>query len=136
MKKSYSIKADNDGMRIDRWLRKEIGDIPQGLIEKKLRNGNIKINKKKVKSSHKIKKNDVVELFNFQFTSKLSQKKILYNPSNEIIKANEELIIDDNDDFLVLNKAAGISVQGGMFVEGVNNADDTVGYAVETFFTF
>ena len=58
MKKSYSIKADNDGMRIDRWLRKEIGDIPQGLIEKKLRNGNIKINKKKVKSSHKIKKND------------------------------------------------------------------------------
>ena len=113
MKKSYSIKADNDGMRIDRWLRKEIGDIPQGLIEKKLRNGNIKINKKKVKSSHKIKKNDVVELFNFQFTSKLSQKKILYNPSNEIIKANEELIIDDNDDFLVLNKAAGISVQGG-----------------------
>ncbi len=30
----------------------------------------------------------------------------------------------------------GISVQGGMFVEGVNNADDTVGYAVETFFSF
>jgi len=30
----------------------------------------------------------------------------------------------------------GIEIQGGMFVEGVNNANDTVGYMVETFFKF
>jgi 23S rRNA pseudouridine955/2504/2580 synthase len=29
------------------------------------------------------------------------------------VKSNEDLIIDNNDDFIVLNKKAGISVQGG-----------------------
>ena len=36
-------------MRIDRWMRLNIGKIPQGLIEKYLRIGKIKINKKKSK---------------------------------------------------------------------------------------
>ena len=44
---------------------------------------------------------------------KFFKKKIKFEPSNDIIKANENLIIDDNDDFIVLNKSAGISVQGG-----------------------
>jgi septal ring factor EnvC (AmiA/AmiB activator) len=43
-------------MRIDRWIRQSLGNIPQGLIEKNLRSGKIKLNKKKIKSSHKVKK--------------------------------------------------------------------------------
>ena len=43
----------------------------------------------------------------------VAQKKIKFQPSKEIIKSNEKLIIDNNDDFIVLNKNAGISVQGG-----------------------
>jgi 23S rRNA pseudouridine955/2504/2580 synthase len=30
-----------------------------------------------------------------------------------VIKENENLIIDDNENFIVLNKNSGISVQGG-----------------------
>ena len=100
-------------MRVDRWLRNKIGKIPQGLIEKTLRLGKVKINKKKVKSSFKIKTNDKVEIFNFNFKERINQKKIKFNPSNQVIKSNENLIIDNNDDFIVLNKSAGISVQGG-----------------------
>jgi len=100
-------------MRIDRWIRNNLGKIPQGLIEKNLRNGKIKLNFKKVKSSQKVKTNDNVELFNFEFKESIIQKKIKFDPTNEIIKANEDLIIDNNEDFIVLNKSAGISVQGG-----------------------
>jgi 23S rRNA pseudouridine955/2504/2580 synthase len=100
-------------MRFDRWLRIKLGKVPQGLIEKTLRSGKIKINKKKVKSSFKIKTNDKVDIFNFNFKEEVSQKKIKFSPSNEVIKANEDLIIDNNDDFVVLNKSSGISVQGG-----------------------
>jgi len=83
------------------------------LLEKGLRSGTIKVNKKKVKSSFKVQNKDKVDIFNFKFEEKILQKKILFNPSNEIIKANEDLIIDNNDDFIVLNKSSGISVQGG-----------------------
>ncbi len=100
-------------MRIDRWIRHSIGNVPQGLIEKNLRSGKIKLNKKKIKSSHKIKTNDKIDVFNFKFDNKKPQKKIKFEPSKEIIKSNENQIIDNNEDFIVLNKSSGISVQGG-----------------------
>ena len=100
-------------MRIDRWTRLKIGKIPQGLIEKYLRSGKIKINKKKIKSSSKVKTNDVVDFFNLDFKETIIQKKIKFEPSREIIKSNEDQIIDNNENFIVLNKSSGISVQGG-----------------------
>jgi len=100
-------------MRLDRWLRRNIGNIPQSLIEKFLRSGKVKINKKKVKSSFKVKTNDKVNIFNINFKENIVQKKKLFNPSNEVIKSNEDLVIDDNENFIVLNKSSGISVQGG-----------------------
>ncbi len=113
MKKSYTVDSTCNDMRIDRWIRATLGQIPQGLIEKNLRAGKIKLNKKKIKSSHKIKTNDEVDLFNIDFKEKIVQKKIKFEPSKEIIKSNEDQIIDNNENFIVLNKSAGISVQGG-----------------------
>ncbi len=113
MKKSFIVDYEFNEMRLDRWIRNNLGKIPQGLIEKNLRNGIIKVNKKKVKSSYKIKTNDQINIFNFEFKERIINKKIKFNPTKEIIKENENLIIDDNEDFIVLNKSAGISVQGG-----------------------
>ena len=113
MKKSFNVDPTFKDMRIDRWIRNNLGRFPQGLIEKSLKNGKIKLNNKKVKSSHKVKEGDIVNLFNFDFKETIIQKTIKFIPSEEIIKENEDLIIDDNTDFIVLNKSSGISVQGG-----------------------
>ena len=113
MIENYVVDSTYNNMRLDRWLRNEIGNIPQSLIEKYLRSGKIKVNKKKVKSSFKVKTNDKIDIFNLNFKENISQKKKKFNPSNEIIKSNEDLVIDDNENFIVLNKSAGISVQGG-----------------------
>ena len=113
MKKSYTVDSTCNDMRIDRWTRLKIGKIPQGLIEKYLRSGKIKINKKKIKSSTKVKTNDIVYFFNLDFKETIVQKKIKFEPSKEIIKSNEDQIIDNNENFVVLNKTSGISVQGG-----------------------
>ena len=113
MRKSYIVDSTCVNMRIDRWIRIKLCKIPQGLIEKSLRSGKIKINKKKVKSSYKIKINDTIEFYNFKYEETIFKKKTSFNPNNRIIKANEKLIIDDNENFIVLNKGTGISVQGG-----------------------
>ena len=113
MKKSFSVDSAFNDMRIDRWIRNNLGNIPQGLIEKSLRSGKIKLNKKKTKSSQKVKTGDAVDLFDFDYTETIVQKKIKFIPSEEVIKENEDLIIDNNDDFIVLNKSSGIAVQGG-----------------------
>ena len=113
MKKSYTVDSTCNDMRIDRWLRFKVGKIPQGLIEKHLRSGKIKINKKKIKSSTKVKTKDIINIFNLDFKETIIQKKIKFEPSMEIIKSNEDQIIDNNENFIVLNKSSGISVQGG-----------------------
>ena len=113
MKKSFIVDYEFNEMRLDRWIRNNLGKIPQGLIEKNLRNGIIKVNKRKVKSSYKIKTNDRINIFNFEFKERIINKKIKFNQTKEIIKENENLIIDNNEDFIVLNKSSGISVQGG-----------------------
>ena len=49
MKKTINVDNTYAGMRIDRFLRKHFNNIPQSLIEKNLRSGKIKLNKKKNK---------------------------------------------------------------------------------------
>ncbi len=113
MKKNINVDATYVGMRIDRFLRKHFDNIPQSLIERGLRSGKIKLNKKKIKSSAKLQINDLIELHNFEIKNKIKIKKVKFKPSETIIKENEDFIIENNDDFIVINKQAGISVQGG-----------------------
>ncbi len=54
MNKSYIVDSKYEGIRIEKWIRKNLGKVPQGLIEKTLRAGKIKLNKKKIKSSTKL----------------------------------------------------------------------------------
>ena len=113
MKRSINVDKSFNEMRIDRFIRNHLGKIPQGLIEKNLRNGKLKLNQKKVKSSQKVKTGDKLNIYNLNFEEKIEQLKKKYNPSHEIVKENEDLIIENNDNFVVLNKQSGISVQGG-----------------------
>ena len=58
-----------------------LGNYPQGLIEKSLKSGKVKINNKKIKSSHKVKTGDIIDLFNFDFKETIVQKTIKFVPS-------------------------------------------------------
>jgi 23S rRNA pseudouridine955/2504/2580 synthase len=113
MKKSYIVDSSYEGIRIDKWIRNFLGKAPQGLIEKLLRIGKIKLNNKKIQSSTKLNVKDVINVYDVKFEEKFLKAKLKFKPSNEIIKENEDLIIDDNKDFIVLNKESGIPVQGG-----------------------
>ena len=114
MNKSYIIKEVYSGMRIDRWIRNNIAFLPQSLIEKSLRKGKIKVNIKKVNSSYKLKKGDIIKFFNFNFEinkNKETNKK--FSPSSELLKIHENRILENNDDFIVIDKSPGVPVQGG-----------------------
>jgi len=114
MDKIFLVKKDFVNSRIDRWIKRNIRQVPQSLIEKNLRNKNVTINKVKVKSSYKLKVDDKINLNNFNptFSFHLSKKK-KYIPSKGDIKDSEALIVEDNENFCVINKPYGLAVQGG-----------------------
>ena len=114
MDKIVLVKKDFINSRIDRWIKRNICQVPQGLIEKSLRNKNITVNKLKIKSSYKLKIDDKIYLNNFNPTIgyHLSKKK-KYIPSKRDIKDSNSFIVEDNENFCVINKPYGLAVQGG-----------------------
>ena len=75
MKKSFLVKSEFVNSRLDRWFRRNICDVPQSLIEKNLRKGNIRVNNKKKKSSYKLENMDQIVLHNINFTVKKNIKR-------------------------------------------------------------
>jgi len=47
LEKIFLIKEDHKDTRIDKWLKINFSTLKQSFIEKNLRKGNIKVNKKK-----------------------------------------------------------------------------------------
>ena len=114
MKKIHSVKIDFINTRLDRWFRKNICEVPQSLIEKNLRKGNIKVNNKKIKSSYKLQENDKIILYNIIFSRQKNIKsKNHYIPSKKDLSYSSNMFIESNQNFVVINKPAGIAVQSG-----------------------
>ena len=112
MNRYYKIKPIHASMRLDRWVKNNIGKYPQSLLEKSIRKGKIKLNKKKTSSSYKLKIGDEINFYNFDYKFK-TKVKTIYKPSKKNLNKNEKSLIEDNNDFIVINKRSGISTQGG-----------------------
>ena len=79
MDKASTISQDFINTRVDKWVKKNISNVPQSLIEKNLRNKNITVNRLRVKSSYKLKINDIVYLKGFNpKINKSFKKKSIY----------------------------------------------------------
>ena len=114
MRKIFSVTNDFLHSRLDRWFRKNICDVPQSLIEKNIRKGNIKVNGIKKKSSYKLNDNDKIELYNIKFSpnkNKIITKK--YIPTKKDLSQSSIMFVEDNENFVVINKPSGIAVQSG-----------------------
>ena len=114
MKKIFSVKYDFVNTRLDRWFRRNVCEAPQSLIEKNIRNGKIKVNNKKKKSSYKLQENDQIYVYNFNFTASKNKKtKFKYKATKKELSSSASIFIENNENFVVINKPAGIAVQSG-----------------------
>ena len=114
MKKIFSVKYDYVNARLDRWFRRNVCEAPQSLIEKNIRNGKIKVNNKKKKSSYKLQENDQIFVYNFNFTTNKNKKtKLKYRATKKELSSSSSMFVENNENFVVINKPAGIAVQSG-----------------------
>jgi len=112
----YLIDREFDKVRIDRWVRNTYPNTPQSLIEKHLRSKVITVNNEKVKSSHRLKAGDQVEVRHLiEAYSSANDLSIKFNKADydTLIKS----IIFEHDDYIIFNKPSGFAVQGGSLVK-------------------
>ena len=114
MPQKVKVKKDYHNSRFDRWFKTNVVDLPQSLIQKILRLNKIKVNRKKVKTSYRVQSGDLVEIYDIsKFKISDRPKKIKYKPSRQEVDIYDDYILENNNNFIVINKPRGIAVQAG-----------------------
>jgi len=125
MVKKFEVEKEFHNTRFDRWFKNKVLDIPQGLIEKIIRKNQAKVNGKKTKSSYRVQENDIIVIFNIDKIKKTEKNLITqYIPSPRERDKYDDFIIENNENFIVINKPSGIAVQSG--TKSFKNVVDTL----------
>ena len=109
------VRVNQSFNRLDKFLYQYFESIPLSLIQRLIRQYKIKINNKKSKANSNLKKGDIVFIYyNFEFQNK---KNFTIKISEEFQKILKKKVIFENNDFIIINKLRGYSVQKGSKVK-------------------
>lgn len=103
------VSADDDGQRLDRWLKKHVPELPFGLAQKLIRKGQIRADGKRVKGDAKLKAGQEIRIPPLEHKS-IEDKVKITDKDAAFIKS---LIIYEDADVIAINKPTGIASQGG-----------------------
>ena len=114
MPKSFTVDDDYHDTRLDKWFKQKVINLPHSLIEKIIRQNKIKINKKRTKSSYRLQNGDLIEIYDIlKFKPIDKEIKVKYKPKKNEISKYDDYVIEDNENFIVVNKPTGLPVQSG-----------------------
>ncbi|MDJ0921374.1 MAG: RluA family pseudouridine synthase [Henriciella sp.] len=110
-----TVTEKEAGVRLDRWVKRRM-PMTQGELEKLLRTGQIRVDGSRAKSNTRLTAGMEVRLP--PFASKAAQDKDTpwsapSKPNAKALAFLQPLIVHEDQDMFVLNKPAGIAVQGG-----------------------
>lgn len=121
---NIKVSKDDDGIRLDRWFKRNFPDFPHVTMEKALRKGDIRVDKKRVKSNARLEVGQIVRVPPFKPRTEVKTKKTAAW-SKEQEQQLQDSIIFKNHDMIVINKPAGLATQGGTNVK--ISLDDMLG---------
>lgn len=102
------INADNDGQRIDNYLMSKLKGVPKSRIYKILRSGEVRVNKGRIKPSHRLVSGDMVRIP----PVRVSESKHPDIPDRFFSEINDAILFE-NDDLMIINKPPGLAVHAG-----------------------
>ena len=110
IKNKLIIPNDDDGMRLDNYLIKIIKGVPKSRIYRMIRKGEVRINSKRAKPSSRVYVNDSVRIP----PHALNQLKTNFSSiRKDDLSWINNIVIFENDSFLLVNKPSGLAVHGG-----------------------
>ena len=116
------VQEKDTGARLDRWFKRYYPALSHGALEKMLRGKNIRVNGSKATADLRLNTGDEVRVPPMPKEAE-KQKTAL---SETDIKFMQSLVIYKDKDVIVINKPAGLAVQGGTkttrHVDGLSEA--------------
>ena len=106
-----TVDESSEGQKIDNFLIKFLKNVPKSHIYKILRSGQVRVNKKRIKTDFRLALNDSVRIPPVDFVRKETVSPIKINLDQ--FKIFEENILFEDDSLLIINKPSGVAVHGG-----------------------
>jgi 23S rRNA pseudouridine955/2504/2580 synthase len=106
------VTADENNMRVDRFLEARFPGLSFSHIQRIVRKGELRVNGKRADSKDRLEEGQSVRIPPL----KLDAPKVageLSETESKTLDALKEMTLYEDDDVLVLNKPAGLAVQGG-----------------------
>ena len=106
---TIEVTSDDGVTRIDRWIRRRYPQLSQGQIEKLIRTGQVRVDGARVKASDRVEPGQKVRIPPLPDPTPRPPDGM----SGRDVDFVRSLVLHKDDDVIVLNKPAGLAVQGG-----------------------
>lgn len=121
---TVSVAADEDGLRLDRWFRRRYPDLTHGRLEKLLRTGQVRVDGGRVKSGFRLAAGQTVRVpptvrgpadrrADRGIPARINENDHAIRITAADARMLTERVLYKDDDVIVLDKPAGLAVQGG-----------------------
>ena len=112
-----TVGEDEGGMRLDRWFHEHYPALGHGALQKLLRTGQVRVDGGRAKANQRIESGQEVRVPPSATAATQApdapERKVHASTSSADRKLIADLTLYEDKDILVLNKPAGLAVQGG-----------------------
>jgi 23S rRNA pseudouridine955/2504/2580 synthase len=99
-------------MRLDRWFKRHLPQVTQGMLQKALRKGDVRVDGQKADASDRTKAGQMVTVAEFMLKVAAIKPPKPTISEDQIVEIRRWVIYKDKN-VIAINKPAGIAVQGG-----------------------
>ncbi len=115
---TLAVTEDEAEIRLDRWFKRRFPQLGHGMLERLLRTGQIRVDGKRAKSNQRLDVGQSVRVPPLgDLPDPSTHVKAPLRVEDSDVRALRDAVLYKDDDVLVLNKPAGLAVQGGTNME-------------------
>jgi 23S rRNA pseudouridine955/2504/2580 synthase len=105
-----TVDPDEAGMRLDRWFRLHHPQVTQGYLQKLLRSGQVRVDGARAKANARLAAGQQVRVPPLPEGAPPAPKPAVSEADRRLLR---DITLYEDDELLILDKPAGIAVQGG-----------------------
>src|SRR5437660_2872171 len=106
------VTADENNMRVDRFLEARFPGLSFSHIQRIVRKGELRVNGKRADSKDRLEEGQSIRIPPLRLDAPKAPG-VLSEPAQKTLTALKDMILYEDADVMVLNKPAGLAVQGG-----------------------
>jgi 23S rRNA pseudouridine955/2504/2580 synthase len=116
------VTVDENNMRVDRFLEARFPGLSFSHIQRIVRKGELRVNGKRADSKDRIEEGQSIRIPPLKLDAPKAAPGSLSEAATKTLHALKDMILFEDADVMVLNKPAGLAVQGGSGI--TRNVDD------------